>query len=187
MGKLFRFCHFNFFIVSLSLTPAFQSYGCISCPNFSQWKSLEALSSAVYVCFGYRPCLYIKLSATAVHWDCCMYSICMHGVWVCASGRKCVLKWQTEKMREREWEVLSCVCLDSASASLCEWVCAFVWVHLHVYVWSRCWDLCVSLGRECRGPWTLLCFLLTRQPHTSTHPHSHRIDQGEDEGRSAPR
>lgn len=43
-----------------------------------------------------------------------------------------------------------------------------------VCVWSRCWDLCVSLGRECRDPWTLLCFLLTRHTHsTPSHSRAH--------------
>lgn len=85
--------------------------------------------------------LYFKRRAAAAHWDCCVYSICMHAVWVCA---------------ESEWERD-----EHKRASV--WMCA-----AFVHAGSRCWDLRASPDRECRGPWTLLCFLLTRRTHTLT-------------------
>ena len=92
----------------------------------------------------------LQRTGTAV----CAQSVCM----VCVSGRKCVSVY----VLNVHLHLCECVCV-------CVCVCACV----HMYVWSRCWDLCVSLGRECRDPWTLLCFLLTRQAHTSTHTHTH--------------
>lgn len=87
------------------------------------------------VCLCYRPSLYFKLSATAAHWDCCVYSICMHDVWVCVSGRKCIWEWQTEKMRVRER--VGELCVSGVCICIFVWVsvCAvvYVWVYVHVY------------------------------------------------------
>lgn len=75
----------------------------------------------------------------------CTRSVCM----VCESVSRAESVRESDRRRKREEE--SCVC-----------------------VWSRCWDLCVSLGRECRDPWTLLCFLLTRHTHsTPSHSRTH--------------
>lgn len=75
----------------------------------------------------------------------CTQSVCM----VCESVSRAESVRESDRRRKREEE--SCVC-----------------------VWSRCWDLCVSLGRECRDPWTLLCFLLTRHTHsTPSHSRTH--------------
>lgn len=75
----------------------------------------------------------------------CTRSVCM----VCESVSRAESVRESDRRRKREEE--SCVC-----------------------VWSRCWDLCVSLGREGRDPWTLLCFLLTRHTHsTPSHSRTH--------------
>ncbi len=101
-------------VLAVSLFPIFHSENC--------WK--HCLPQ--WVCLCYRPCLYIKLSATAAHWDCCVYSICMHGVWVCVSGRKCVWERQTEKMRERERERWWVVCVWSVHLHLCVSECVYM-------------------------------------------------------------
>lgn len=132
--------------------------------------SIEALSSAVSVfvleAMSVLSLALLQHTGTA-GWT---QSVCMVCECVCVKLKVCMRV--TKKVRERQREVMS-------ASGVC--FCMIVWVC--VRVWSRCWDLCVSLGRECRGPWTHLYILLTRNTHlhipTLTHTCTpHRSGRG---------
>lgn len=126
--------------------------------------TVKTPGSIVFRSVCYRPCLYIKLSATAAHWDCCVCSICMHGVWVCVSGRKCVWERQTEKVRERERERGGELCVSGVC------VCIFVWVSVYT-----CVCLVQVLGPVCvpgQGMQGSLDSPLLPANETTTHLHT---------------
>lgn len=115
----------------------------------SSWKHCRLQR----VCLRSRPCLYIRLSAAAEHWDRCVHSICMRGVEVCACAPACVCVSVREGARETRKKT------ENGGES-----CIVRTLHLHVFsprvAWagrggSRCWDLLASLGRECKDPRTL--------------------------------
>lgn len=82
----------------------------------SSWKHCRLQR----VCLRSRPCLYIRLSAAAEHWDRCVHSICMRGVEVCACAPACVCVSVREGARETRKKTEnggeSCICMCSRRA-----------------------------------------------------------------------